>query len=66
MEPIRYQTAPVELPIDPWLLNGTPAEGCKVCEALAEQREHALKLGNQGAAFDAAAEIRNHPHGGRS
>lgn len=65
-EPTRYQQEPVELPIDPWLLEGTPVNGCDVCMALARQRKVALDRGDRSKAFEAAAEIRKHPHGRRS
>ncbi|WTD03191.1 hypothetical protein OH717_11750 [Streptomyces albidoflavus] len=52
----------MELPIDPWLLEGTPAPHCKVCAALAREREEALAYGDRSKAFEAGAEIRNHRH----
>ncbi|MFE9612858.1 hypothetical protein [Streptomyces sp. NPDC006012] len=64
-EPTRYQQKSVELPIDPWLLEGTPVNGCGVCIALARQRKEALERGEGAKAFEAAAEIRQHPHGRR-
>ncbi|MFD4952163.1 hypothetical protein [Streptomyces sp. NPDC058451] len=64
-DPTRYTTPPVELPLDPWLLDGTPANGCDVCMALARQRKAALGKGDSRKAFEAAAEIRKHPHGRR-
>jgi hypothetical protein len=61
-EPTKYPTAPVELPIDPWLLEGTPVNGCDVCMALARQRRAALECRDSTKAFESAAEIRRHPH----
>lgn len=65
-EPTRYSTPPVDLPIDPWLLEGIPVNGCGVCMALARQRKEALTRSDRSKAYEAAAEIRNHPHRGRS
>lgn len=60
------QEAPVELPIDPWLLEGTPENGCGVCMALARDRKSALRRRDFRTACDAAAEIRSHnTHGAR-
>ena len=38
-EPRTYPSPSVELPIDPWLLEGTRAAHCKVCTALGRERE---------------------------
>ncbi|MCX5203002.1 hypothetical protein OG897_16295 [Streptomyces sp. NBC_00237] len=53
------QEAPVVLDIDPYLYGCTPAPGCGVCTALAKQLD---KGKTHEERFDAATEIRNHPH----
>ncbi|SEE68264.1 hypothetical protein SAMN05428954_3471 [Streptomyces sp. 2112.3] len=60
--PIRYSRPPVELPLDGWLLEGEPAPGCTVCDALDLQRAQALERNDWAAACTAAREIRNHGH----
>jgi hypothetical protein len=65
-EPSRFPAPPVELPTDPWLIEGTPVNGCDVCRALTRQRKAALDRGDRSKAFEAAAEIRKHPHRRRS
>ncbi|GAU65070.1 hypothetical protein SSP35_01_04070 [Streptomyces sp. NBRC 110611] len=64
-EPTKYSTRPVVLPgaVDAWLLEGTPAPGCKVCAALSVQRTEARARNDWAAACAAAREIRNHGHG---
>jgi hypothetical protein len=64
-KPKTYPGDPVELPLDPWLLEGTPVNGCDVCMVLARERRDALSRGDSTKAFEAAAEIRKHPHGPR-
>ncbi len=61
-DPVSYSQKPVELPLDGWLLEGTPASDCKVCAALDVQRGQARKRNDWAAACSAAREIRNHPH----
>lgn len=63
-EPVRYSVAPVELPLEPWLLEGEPTDGCDVCMALARDRLNALRVGDQRAAYAASAELRACRHGG--
>jgi alkylhydroperoxidase family enzyme len=65
-EPTRYSTPPVELPIEPWLLDCSPVNGCGVCMALVRERRSALSGGDQRKAYEVSAEIRNHPHGSRA
>jgi hypothetical protein len=57
--PRGIQEAPVVLEIDPWLYGCNPADGCGVCAALANQLANAETHEER---FDAAREIRNHPH----
>ncbi|WP_229909273.1 hypothetical protein [Streptomyces flavofungini] len=59
-EPTRYPGQPIELPLDPWLYDCLPMHGCEVCEALARQRNAALKSGDTWTAYRAASEIRDH------
>ncbi|MEV5288546.1 hypothetical protein [Streptomyces albidoflavus] len=61
-EPRTYPSPPAELPIEPWLLEGEPAPGCKVCTALAREREEALAYGDRSKAYEVSREIRNHRH----
>ncbi|BDH52925.1 predicted protein [Streptomyces albidoflavus] len=61
-EPRTCPSPPVELPIDPWLLEGTRAAHCKVCTALAREREEALAYGDRSKAYEVSREIRNHRH----
>ncbi|PJN37200.1 hypothetical protein CG747_29680 [Streptomyces sp. CB02959] len=61
--PIRYSQQPVELPLDGWLLEGNPAPGCAVCDALGLQREQARKRSDWATSYAAAREIRNHDGG---
>ncbi len=67
--PVKYPQPPVELvgAVEAFLYDCTPAEGCGVCTALIAELEEAMKADRWSAAYDAAAEVRNHPHekGGR-
>lgn len=58
--PIRYSQNPVELPLDAWLVEGTPAFGCKKCATSDERRSRALKRKDWRVACEAARGIRNH------
>ncbi|MFI6471820.1 hypothetical protein ACIBL5_16425 [Streptomyces sp. NPDC050516] len=62
--PIRYPQRPVELAgaVDDYLYGCDPEDGCGVCAALAKQLEAAKRAKDWGKAYDAAAEVRNHPH----
>ncbi|MFE7313837.1 hypothetical protein ACFU7T_12120 [Streptomyces sp. NPDC057555] len=59
----RDSEPPVELPLDGWLLEGEPAPGCGVCNALHLQRRQALERNDWAAACAAAREIRDHGRG---
>ncbi|MFH8471350.1 hypothetical protein [Streptomyces sp. NPDC018000] len=61
-EPTRYSTPPIDLPLDPWLLEGTPVNGCKICMALARERKAALSRKDMTKAYETSREIRNHRH----
>ncbi|GGX49892.1 hypothetical protein [Streptomyces noursei] len=63
--PSRYSTKPIELSLESWLLEGTPAPDCDQCAARAVKREQAVKAGDWKAACAAARGIRNHRHGHR-
>ncbi|MFG2717113.1 hypothetical protein ACGFW5_02215 [Streptomyces sp. NPDC048416] len=62
--PTSYPQPPVHLPgaVDAYLYGCSPAAGCGVCAALAKELEEARAAHKGSAAYDAAAEIRNHPH----
>lgn len=59
-DPVRYSQKPVELPLDPWLLEGVPALGCKQCAASDQERSQALKQNDWRAACAAARDVRRH------
>jgi hypothetical protein len=61
--PLKYPQPPVELAgaVEHYLYGCTPAEGCGVCTALVRELEDAKQAKNWTAAYDAAAEVRNHP-----
>ncbi|MER7984219.1 hypothetical protein ABTY53_01230 [Streptomyces noursei] len=63
--PSRYSAEPVELALDSWLLEGTPAPGCPTCATLATKRDQAAEAGAWKAACNAARGIRNHHDGHR-
>ncbi|GGX56665.1 hypothetical protein [Streptomyces noursei] len=63
--PTRYSSRPIELSIDKWLLEGTPAPGCDDCATRAEKRDRALKAGDWRTAGNAARGIRHHHDGHR-
>ncbi|MFI5701550.1 hypothetical protein [Streptomyces xanthochromogenes] len=60
-KPITYPRPPVELPLDSWLYETGARQDCGVCRALVEEVRGALDRGDQGAAFAASQEVRNHP-----
>uniref|UniRef100_A0AAU2V930 Uncharacterized protein n=1 Tax=Streptomyces sp. NBC_00003 TaxID=2903608 RepID=A0AAU2V930_9ACTN len=63
-DPRTYPRSAVELAafVDDYLYGCDPAAGCGVCAALARELAAARKADEHGKAYDAAAEIRNHPH----
>jgi hypothetical protein len=63
-EPRTYPQPPVELAafVDDYLYGCDPVEGCGVCTALSAELSEAREAKEWGSAYDAAAEIRNHPH----
>ncbi|MFF2808649.1 hypothetical protein ACFVT2_16030 [Streptomyces sp. NPDC058000] len=63
--PSRYSAEPVELTLDSWLLEGTPAPGCAPCATRAAKRDQAAKAGDWTTACNAARGIRNHRDGHR-
>ncbi|MFE9409618.1 hypothetical protein ACFYN0_12630 [Streptomyces sp. NPDC006704] len=66
--PLKYPRPPVELAgaVEAYLYGCAPADGCGVCAALARELEEAKAAEKWSAAYDAAAEVRNHPHPGRA
>ncbi|MFE3770994.1 hypothetical protein [Streptomyces sp. NPDC059122] len=63
--PSRYSANPVELTLDSWLLEGTPAPDCASCATLTARRDQAVKDGDWKTACNAARGIRNHHNGHR-
>ena len=64
MRPPSYPSEAVDLPLDDWLYEAKPREGCHQCaEALAELTA-AKKAGDASARFEAARKIRQCAHGG--
>lgn len=59
------QEPPIDLPVgfEHWLLDCSPAPGCKVCAANWSQLDAAKKLGEIGRAARHATEIRDHASG---
>ncbi|AYG83290.1 hypothetical protein DWB77_05486 [Streptomyces hundungensis] len=66
-DPRTYPQPAIELAgfVDDYLYGCTPAAGCGVCTALSAELSEARKAKQHGKAYDAAAEIRNHPHPSR-
>ncbi|AYG83864.1 hypothetical protein DWB77_06065 [Streptomyces hundungensis] len=62
--PLKYPRPPVELAgaVEAYLYDCTPVEGCGVCAALVKELGEAKAAEKWSAAYDAAAEVRNHPH----
>lgn len=62
--PFTYPRPPVELAgaVEAYLYDCTPAKGCGVCAALVRELAEAKAAQRWSAAYDAAAEVRNHPH----
>lgn len=65
--PTQYLQSPVVLPgaVEAYLYDCEPATGCGVCAALVGELESAREAKSWRKAYDAAAEVRNHPHAGR-
>ncbi len=62
--PLKYPQPPVELPgaVEAFLYDCAPTEACGVCTALVKELEEAKAAQRWSDAYDAAAEVRNHPH----
>jgi hypothetical protein len=62
--PRTYPQPAVELAgfVDNYLYGCVPVPECGVCEALAKELAEARLAKEYNRAYDAAAEIRNHPH----
>ncbi|AYG82455.1 hypothetical protein DWB77_04631 [Streptomyces hundungensis] len=65
--PLRYPRPPVELAgaVEAYLYDCTPGKGCGACAALVRELAEARAAKQWSAAYDAAAKVRNHPHGTR-
>ncbi|MEU3374548.1 hypothetical protein ABZ734_29415 [Streptomyces sp. NPDC006660] len=63
-EPRTYPLPAVVLAefMEDYLYGCTPVAGCGVCTALAAELARAREAKEHREAYDAAAEIRNHPH----
>ncbi|MFE9403708.1 hypothetical protein ACFYNY_18225 [Streptomyces sp. NPDC006530] len=63
-DPPTYPQPAVELAdfVEEYLYGCSPAPGCGVCAALAKELAGARAQREYSRAYDAAAEIRNHPH----
>ncbi|MEU1077432.1 MULTISPECIES: hypothetical protein [unclassified Streptomyces] len=59
-----YPEPAVELAgfVEDYLYGCSPVAGCGVCTALAAELATAREAKDHGKAYEAAAEIRNHPH----
>jgi hypothetical protein len=53
---------PIDLPLDEWLYEARPVNGCDRCSAEAVNLAAAKKSGDANARFEAARHIRAHPH----
>ncbi|WP_406507152.1 hypothetical protein [Streptomyces sp. NBC_00212] len=62
--PRTYPLPAVELAglVDDYLYGCQPVADCGVCTALAAELTGAREAKDHGTAYDAVAEIRNHPH----
>ncbi|WP_371653396.1 MULTISPECIES: hypothetical protein [unclassified Streptomyces] len=62
--PRTYPQQRAELPkrVHDYLYGCDPVAACGVCAALATELAEAREATEYGKAYDAAAEIRNHPH----
>jgi hypothetical protein len=61
-EPLKYSQAPVELPLDDWLYEARPKPGCQTCTDAVKALKAAKRAGNAWDRFEAARQIRSHPH----
>ncbi|WP_053730798.1 hypothetical protein [Streptomyces sp. WM6378] len=66
--PRTYPQPPIELAgfVENYLYGCAPVAECGVCAALAEELAAARRDKEYSRAYDAAAEIRNHPHPARA
>ena len=61
--PQRYPGPPVDLPLDNWLYEANPREGCTECASALAELDRAKKSRNASARFEAARKIRHCAHG---
>ncbi|WP_438291782.1 hypothetical protein [Streptomyces sp. HUAS TT7] len=61
--PTKYPQPPVELAgaVEAYLYDCEPDSNCGVCTALARELDEARAAKDWSRAYDAAAEVRNHP-----
>lgn len=59
-----YPSEAVDLPLDDWLYEANPRDGCQQCADALTELETAKKAGNASARFEAARKIRQCTHGG--
>lgn len=59
----RYPGPAVDLPLDGWLYEAKPHEGCERCAELMRQLGAAKERGDANARFEAARAVRNCRHG---
>lgn len=59
-----YPSEAVYLPLDDWLYEAKPHDGCQQCTDALTELETAKKAGNASVRFEAARKIRQCIHGG--
>jgi len=64
MRPPSYPSEAVDLPLDDWLYEAKPREGCHQCAEFLAELTAAKKAGDASARFEAARKIRQCAHGG--
>ena len=63
MRPRTYPSEAVDLPLDDWLYEAKPRNGCQQCADALTELKAAKKAGNASARFEAARRIRQCTHG---
>ncbi|MFI8253371.1 hypothetical protein ACWEPA_03020 [Streptomyces filamentosus] len=54
--------APIDLPIDDWLYEARPVRGCRKCSDAMRELRQAENAGDDARRFEAARQVRSHPH----
>jgi hypothetical protein len=62
MKPSTYPGDVVELPLDGWLYEAKPQQGCPRCTELKARLDQAVKQGHARERFETAREIRHCSH----